>query len=98
MDNQFTLTAILQRVDVLRYTPSGTPILDVMLQHESWQEENHIPCQIKLELPARIIGQNAQAWQHEQGECVTVTGFLAQRSQRSNRPMLRIQHITKYKG
>ena len=98
MDNQFTLTAILQRVDVLRYTPSGTPILDVMLQHESWQEENHIPCQIKFELPARIIGQNAQAWQHQQGKKVIVTGFLAQKSQKIIRPMLRIQDIQEYKG
>ncbi|QMT30609.1 primosomal replication protein N [Alysiella filiformis] len=98
MENQFTLTATLHKVDVLRHTPSGIPVLEVVLQHNSWQEENGIPCQIKFELPAKIIGQNAQAWQHKQGEIVTVSGFLAQRSQRIFRPVLRIQHITEYKG
>lgn len=98
MENQFTLTATLQKIDTLRYTPSGTPVLDVVLQHNSWQEENGLRCQIQFELPAKIIGQNAIVWQHKQGEIVTVTGFLAQKSQRIFRPLLRIQHITEYKG
>ncbi|ULJ68613.1 primosomal replication protein N [Wielerella bovis] len=98
MENQFTLTATLYKVDSLRYTPAGIPVLDVVLQHDSWQNENGALCQIKFELPAKIIGQNAQAWQHRQGEIVTVSGFLAQKSQRILRPMLRIQNITEYKG
>lgn len=92
------MTATLHKVDVLRHTPAGIPVLDVVLRHESWQDENGTPCLIKFELPAKIIGQNAQAWQHKQGEIVTVTGFLAQRSQRMIYPVLRIQHITEYKG
>ncbi|MDK4689238.1 primosomal replication protein N [Kingella negevensis] len=98
MNNQFELTATLYKVDTLRYTPAGVPVLDVVLQHESWQEENGSCCQVKFELPAKIIGQDAQAWQHKQGKMVSVTGFLAQRSQRILRPVLRIQHITEYKG
>ncbi|MFC2562272.1 MAG: primosomal replication protein N, partial [Kingella oralis] len=38
MNNQFQLTAKLHKVDVLRYTPAGVPVLDVVLQHESMQE------------------------------------------------------------
>ncbi|CRZ20682.1 primosomal replication protein N [Kingella kingae] len=98
MNNQFILTACLHKVDVLRYTPAGVAVLDVVLQHESWQEENGLKHQVRFELPAKIIGQNAQVWQYRQGEMVTVTGFLAQRSQRIIRPILRIQHITEYKG
>ena len=98
MENQFTLTACLHKVDALRYTPAGIPVLDVVLQHNSWQQENGKRCQIQFELPAKIIGQNATVWQHKQGEMVTVTGFLAQRSQHIFRPVLRIQHITEYKG
>ncbi len=89
---------MLHKIDTLRYTPSGTPVLDVVLQHDSWQEENGLHCQVKFELPAKIIGQAATTWQYRQGETVTVTGFLAQRSQRMVRPILRIQHITEYKG
>ena len=98
MNNQFQLTAILHKIDVLRYTPAGIPVLDVLLQHESWQNENGNECRIFFELPARIIGQNAQAWQHQQGKKVIVTGFLAQKSQKIIRPMLRIQDIQEYKG
>lgn len=98
MDNQFTLTALLLKVDTLRYTPAGVAVLDVVLQHDSWQEENGLKCQVKFELPAKIIGQNAIAWQYRQGEMVQVSGFLAQRSLKMVRPLLRIQHITEYKG
>lgn len=97
-ENQFILTATLHKVDALRYTPSGVAVLDVVLLHVSQQQENGLPCEIKFELPAKIIGQNATIWQHEQGKKVTVTGFLAQKSQRIFRPMLRIQNITEYKG
>lgn len=98
MDNQFSLTATLHKVMTLRYTPSGTSVLEVILQHESIQYENDKPCQIKFELAAKIIGSQAPIWQHQQGEIVHVTGFISQYNQRSVRPILRIQNITKYKG
>lgn len=83
---------------MLRYTPSGVPVLDVVLQHDSWQEENGLNCQVRFQLPAKIVGSNAIVWQHRQGEIVTVSGFLAQQSRRFVRPLLRIQYITEYKG
>ena len=98
MNNQFQLTARLHKVDVLRYTPAGVPVLDVVLQHESMQEENGLQHQVKFELPAKIIGEQAKAWQHKIGTMVEVSGFLAQRSQRIFRPVLRIQNIHEYKG
>lgn len=98
MDNFFQLTAVLQHIDPLRYTPAGIPILEVVLQHESWQNENQAACKIKFTLPARIIGQNATVWQHQQGKTVTIRGFLTQKSQRNTYPMLRIQDIQEYKG
>ena len=85
-------------MDVLRYTPAGVPVLDVVLQHESVQEENGLRHQVKFELPAKIIGEQAKAWQHKIGTMVEVSGFLAQRSQRFFRPVLRIQNIQEYKG
>ena len=92
------MTAVLHQVDALRYTPAGVPVLNVILQHESWQNENETPCKIVFQLPARIIGSKAIQWQHQQGKCVLVKGCLAQQSQRNTRPMMRIQNIQEYKG
>ncbi len=98
MDNHLSLTAMLAQVGELRYTPAGIPVLDVVLQHESWQNENGQACLVKFELPAKIIGKHASHWQYREQTWVQVTGFLAQRSQRFPRPILRIQNIQEYKG
>lgn len=98
MDNQFQLTAVLYKVDAVRYTPAGVPILDVVLKHQSIQQENGVERQIHFELPAKILGNTALLWQHKQGQIVTVNGFLAQRSLKTVRPMLHIQNIQEYKG
>ena len=67
----------------MRYTPAGIPVLDVVLQHESWQEENGQKCLVKFEIPARILGKQAEEWQYRQDAIIESEGFLAQRSQRS---------------
>lgn len=97
LDNYFRLNAILLKIDTLRYTPAGIPVLDVLLQHESWQEENGSRCLIKFELLGKIIGHLAKNWQDKQGTFVQVEGFLAQQSQKSFRPILRIQTIQEYR-
>lgn len=98
MENEFRLAALLLSVAPLRYTPSGTAVLEVVLRHESEQEENGINRLIRFDLPAKIIGSEALNWQHKAGVCVSVGGFLAQKSQRTPRPVLHILHITEYKG
>lgn len=98
MDNLLKLTARIAEAKPLRYTPAGVPVLDIVLQHESWQEENGQKCLVKFDMQARILGGQAQAWQHRQGLMVEAEGFLAQRSQRFPRPILRIQNIQEYKG
>ena len=98
MQNRFILTAQIAETKALRYTPAAIPVLEMMLKHESWQQENEQQCLVKFELPAKILGKEALAWQHRQGAMVVVEGFLAQRSQRYVRPILRIQNIKEYKG
>lgn len=98
MDNQFLITAQLIQNDVIRYTPAGIPVLDVVLRHESWQMENGQKCLVKFDLPAKIIGKQALQWQYRNNTLVEASGFLAQRSQRSAHPILRIQNIQEYKG
>lgn len=82
----------------MRYTPAGVPVLDLVLVHESWQEENGQKCLVKLAITAKIVGKEALQWQHRCNMTVEVTGFLAQRSQKFTKPVLRIQNIQEYKG
>ena len=98
MNNLIKLTARILQVQPLRYTPAGVPVLDVVLQHESWQEENGQKCLVSFEIPARILGKQAEEWQYRQDTMVEAEGFLAQRSKRFPRPILRIQNIKEYKG
>ncbi|OSI17546.1 primosomal replication protein N [Neisseria dumasiana] len=98
MKNLLNLTAQIVHCGELRYTPAGVPVLDIVLRHESWQEENGQKCLVKLELPAKILGKDALNWQHRIETVVTVNGFLAQKSQRYPKPVLRIQNIKEYKG
>ncbi|UOO80882.1 primosomal replication protein N [Uruburuella testudinis] len=98
MENLLTLAAQIAEIGSLRYTPAGIPVLDVVLKHESWQQENGQQCLVKFEMPAKIIGEEAVQWQHRKNIMVEVSGFLAQRSKRFPRPILRIQNIQEYKG
>ncbi|MCP1659467.1 primosomal replication protein N [Neisseria perflava] len=98
MNNLVRLTARIAQCGVLRYTPAGIPVLDLLLQHESWQEENAQQCLVKFEMPARLLGKQAEEWQYRQDAVIEAEGFLAQRSQRFPRPILRIQNIKEYKG
>ena len=98
MNNLIKLTARILQVQPLRYTPAGIPVLDVVLQHESWQEENGQRCLVSFEIPARILGKQAEEWHYRQDTMVEAEGFLAQRSKRFPRPILRIQNIKEYKG
>lgn len=98
MENSFHLIAYLAKIKPLRYTPAGVPVLELVLQHESWQIENGIQCKIQFELPAKILGKEAEKWQYRQDEKVQVSGFLAQKNQKTFQPLLRIQNIQEYKG
>ncbi|RPC41768.1 primosomal replication protein N, partial [Neisseria meningitidis] len=76
-NNLVSLAALIEKVFPIRYTPAGIPVLDIILKHESWQEENGQQCLVQLEIPARILGRQAEEWQYRQGVYVHVEGFLA---------------------
>lgn len=78
--------------------PAGIPVLDLILAHESWQEENGQKCLVKSEIHARILGKEAEMWQYRQDIMAEAEGFLAQRSQCFPRLVLRIQKIKEYRG
>ena len=76
MNNLIKLTARILQVQPLRYTPAGIPVLDIVLQHESWQEENGQKCLVKFEIPARILGKQAEEWQYRQDAVIESEGFF----------------------
>lgn len=98
MCNQVRLTAQIKKLDDLRYTPAGIPILTLWLSHESWQTELGERYLAKCEIEAKVLGDMALNWPYRQGDTVEISGFLAQRSVRYPRPIVHIQQIHQYKG
>ncbi|ENW1899262.1 primosomal replication protein N, partial [Neisseria gonorrhoeae] len=47
--NLVSLAALIEKAFPIRYTPAGIPVLDIILKHESWQEENGQQCLVQLE-------------------------------------------------
>ena len=98
MNNTVSLTARIKDADTLRYTPAGTAVLGLMLEHESWQAEAGEPYLARFELQAKLIGEQAKLWQYKAGSMVDISGFLAAYSQKYRRPILHIQTIIENKG
>ena len=98
--NQLVIQALVKEISAVRYSPSGVPILQMILFHESEQLEAENLRKVSVTIDAIIIGQNALGWQHEhiKGKEVEVTGFLAQKHQRNPKPVLHIQSINFSKG
>lgn len=80
-------------VQALRYSPQGLPILTMSLSHQSLQIEAGKERSVTLSIEAKIIGETALAWQHQEGTSVQLTGFLASPKTRYATPVLHIQQI-----
>ena len=80
-------------LDVLRHTPAGVPILKFRLQHDSSQTEAGRERKVSIEIAAVTVEREAKLLAAAKlGSNVTVTGFLAAKSQTSQTPVL---HATK---
>ena len=92
--NRVELVGVLTERKALRYTPAGVPVSECVIGHRSEQVEAGHPRQVECELPAVALGDNAKWLQAATpGIEVKVTGFLAQRSQRSRQLRLHINTI-----
>ena len=58
--NQWVLTATIAEVKALRYTPSGVPVQDLVLVHESQMTEAGQVRQVKATLRAVAFGALAE--------------------------------------
>jgi len=94
--NHFELTATLIQRDVMRYTPSGLPVIDCVLHHESEISEAG---QLRMvEVEALAVAFESVA--HRLAACgldqtYRFTGFVANRSRKSKRTVF---HITQFQS
>jgi len=89
--NQVEFSGILTQCDALRYTPAGLPLIECKILHESQQIEANMARQVKVELAALAVGELAKKLsQLELAQTLSVTGFLAQKSQKSSHIVLHI--------
>ncbi|MGI9025121.1 MAG: primosomal replication protein N [Burkholderiaceae bacterium] len=89
--NRFELTARVTERDVLRYTPSGIPLIDCVLNHRSELVEAGQLRQVEIEAPAMAFESVA----HRLAACgldetYRFIGFLANRSKKSKRTVFHI--------
>jgi primosomal replication protein N len=75
--NTVKLTARIAEASPLRYTPFGTPALNLVLEHESEVEEAGVTRQVKLTIRAVVFGTLAEiSAKSELGKLQFFTGFL----------------------
>ena len=76
---------------MLRYTPSGIPLIDCVLQHRSELIEAGQLRQVEVEAPAIAFESVAHRLAAcELAESYRFTGFIANRSRRSKRTVFHI--------
>lgn len=94
MQNCLQLDGVVLREEPLRYTPAGLPTLQCWLQHRSRQNQTEFERQVFFEIQTVIIGPQALNLASKlAGKQVSVSGFIAQRSQRNTRLVLHVQDI-----
>ena len=76
--NQLCLTARIAEARPLRYTPAGLPALDLLLEHESRQQEAAQERTVQVSVKAVAFGPVAERLARQAlGSLWTCRGFLA---------------------
>ena len=92
--NTVALTACIAEASPLRYTPFGTPALNLVLEHESEVEESGVKRQVKLIVRAVAFGALAESSARlELGKLQLFNGFLIN-ARTSKSIVFHIQEIT----
>ena len=78
MENHVVLTACIDELQALRYTPAGLPALDLRLMHESSQVEARSPRKVLAAVKAVAFGALAERLARQApGSSWRFQGFLA---------------------
>jgi len=75
--NRLQITARIEAIGPLRYTPAGLPALDLQLGHESRQIEADTPRTVRLSIKAVALGEmTKRIMQLDTSSTVHFEGFL----------------------
>ena len=92
--NRLAISAVPVERTVLRYTPAGIPVAELSLRFEGVATEAGAERQLEFEFAAIAMGPVATAINEEPlGQPLSLNGFIAPRSRRSQRLIV---HITEY--
>ena len=94
--NLLVIQGELLKVEELRFTPAGIPILNLVIGHTSEQVEAGMKRKVECEVNAMVMGELAKTCQSLQaGTPVKVAGFIAKRSFKSTQLVLHINRLEK---
>lgn len=92
--NKLELTGVAVKIEVLRYTPAGLPLLSFVVQHGSEQIEAGMQRKVECEMNAVVMGDLAVKSQSiKEGTQIKVSGFLAKRSLKSTQLVMHINTL-----
>jgi len=75
--NRLCMTAVLAQVAAPRYTPAGIPVIDVLFEHESEQEEAGQVRKVSLQLKGVAFGVVSESLSRQPlGAPLEAQGFL----------------------
>ncbi len=82
------------KIEALRYTPAGLPLLSFVVRHESEQIEAAMQRKVECEVNAIAMGDLAIRSQSiKDGAKIKVSGFLAKRSLKSTQLVMHINTL-----
>jgi primosomal replication protein N len=94
--NRLVIQGELLKVDELRFTPVGIPILDLLIGHMSEQVEAGMKRRVECEISAVVMGELANACRSlKEGTAIRAVGFLARRSLKSTQLVMHINELEK---
>ena len=97
--NCVELTGVLIERKALRYTPARVPVTECVIGHQSEQVEAGSPRRVECEIQAIGLGETAKWLQAATpGVTVSLSGFLAAKSQNSKQLRLHITTIEFVEG
>ena len=94
--NHLVIQGELVKVEELRFTPAGIPVLNLVIGHLSEQVEAGMKRRVECEVNAVVMGELAKAFQNlKEGMAVYASGFIAKRSFKSAQLVLHINKLEK---
>jgi len=92
--NQAVICGEIVRLNAIRYTPTGIPVLEAVVRHQSSQQEAGIQRQIHCELPVVALGDTAAIMAKlKTGDDIRLEGFISRKSQINQQLVLHVNHI-----